>query len=81
MKVPPMVISQYLSMCNGSCIKCSFYDVLIIQRGSYGQWEFLDSSFTPHFMIVITCNDDLRNLKGLPGLVVAFEIPFLSHLL
>lgn len=81
MKVLPTVISQYLSMCNSSCIKCSLYDVLIIQRDSYGQWEFLDSSFAPHSVIVITSNDDLRKVKGLPMLVVAFEILFLLHLL
>ena len=43
--------------------------------------EFLGSLFALYSVIVITCNDDLRNAKGHPMLGMAFEILFLSHLM
>ena len=43
--------------------------------------EFLGSLFALYSVIVITCNDDLRNAKGHPMLGMAFEISFLSHLM
>jgi len=55
--------------------------VLWLSDNFFGRREFSSSSFTPYSVIVITCIDDLRNMKGHPVPVVAFEIPFLSHLM
>ena len=69
-----------LSMCNDSCIKCVFM-AFWSSKGLSRQQKFISSSFTPNSMIIITCIDDLMNIKGRIVLVMAFEILFLSYLM
>ena len=46
----------------------------------FGRVELTDSLVAPHSLVIISCLNDLRNMKGHPSSDVTFGIPFLSHL-
>ena len=61
-KISLMVMSLCLSMCNGSCIKCSFM-VLWSSNGFHGQQEFLASS--PHKIKTSITHRGVTEVKNL----------------